>query len=108
MKDEGVFGDIRDRSVNTVSVHITLESGCDWREGEYNLTLNGLLGSLDLNTLGGVDDITLIQDAVFDVLEDKIGDRCEGCLELTLQESGEWEGYNWHKYYIVIRSVFHE
>lgn len=98
---------IEDRSVNYVSVNITLESGCDPEDGEYGLHIISFIGSLDLSSHGGVDDISLIKEAVEnDVDFSKFPE--EGTVEVILKESGEWEGYSWHKYYVIERLTVFE
>lgn len=102
------YQSLSSRPINTIKVVVTLESDCDWREGEYSMHLGGFIGSLDLSSYGGVDDITLIKEGVEERLEDVIGDKEEGQFEITLEESGEWEGYNWHKWYNVVRVVCYD
>ena len=55
---------LEDQEVNFVEVGIRLESGCDWREGEYSLHINSFIGSLDIFSIGGVDDITRIKECI--------------------------------------------
>lgn len=96
------FEQLKDRAINTVQVCLTTESGCDASEGEYSLSLTSFIGALDLSSIGGVDDISLIKDCIendigFDLLPE------EGNTIITLQESGEWEDVFWNKYYKVLR-----
>lgn len=95
---------IEDRTVNYVHVIVYVENGCDVNEGEYSINLVGLLGSLDLNSYGGVDDISLIKEAIDNfMLEGQY--RGDVAIDIVLKESGEWEDVFWHKYYIVERST---
>lgn len=98
---------IEDRSVNYVSVNITLESGCDPEDGEYGLHITSFIGSLDLSSYGGVDDISLIKEAVENDVDFSKFPK-EGTVKVILKESGEWEGYSWHKYYNVERVTVFE
>ena len=92
---------------NTVNVTMFVESGCDASDGEYSLSINNFAGALDISSIGGVDDITLIKDAIennidFDSLPD------EGFVEICLQETGEREDVFWHKFYIILATELHE
>jgi len=98
---------IEDREINTVQVCIGVEGGCDPCEGEYTLNICSFIGSLDLHSVGGVDDISLIKDCIendfhFALLPN------EGCAMVTLEESGEWEDVFWHKYYKIVRVTMAE
>lgn len=93
---------IEDRSVNYVSINIALESGCDPEDGEYGLYITSFIGSLDLSSHDGVDDISLVKEAVENDIDfSKFPE--EGTVKVILKESGEWEGYSWHKYYAIER-----
>jgi hypothetical protein len=98
------FQRIEDRSINFVQVFISTEHDCDPHEGEYSLVLGSFIGGLDLSSIGGVDDISLIKDCIENNLE-SLNLPAEGTTEVVLRESGEWEGYNWHKYYEIERAV---
>lgn len=102
--EEMTFEQLKDRTINYVSVLMTVESGCDPLAGEYSLCISGFIGCLDISSIGRVDDISLIKECIendFDFSSLK-----EECMvELVLKESGEWEGYSWHKYYEIDRSV---
>ncbi len=93
---------LENRLLNYVSVYIETERGCNPQEGDYSLHITSVIGSLDIGAAGGVDDVSLIKDCVennldgFDLPE-------EGCAEIVLRESGEWEDVFWHKYYEVER-----
>ena len=93
---------IEDRPINMVLVELCVESGCDPKEGEYSLSIASFLGALDISSIGGVDDISLIMECIenefdFDLLP------AEGMAHICLEESGEWEGYSWNKYYKIQR-----
>jgi hypothetical protein len=96
------FEKIEDRTINFIEVCIYTELGCDLNEGEYSIIINSFIGTLDISSIGGVDDISLIKDCIENSLDD-IQLANEGCTQLILKESGEWEGYSWHKYYEVHR-----
>lgn len=66
-----------------------------------------IVGALDITTEGGVDDITLIKDAIendfdFDSIEDEV------CVFFRMKETGEWEDVFWHKYYVIDSYEAHE
>lgn len=92
--------------MNIVSVSIQTESGCDISEGEYTVSITGLVGALGIDSVGGNDDVTLIKEAVDNaIMGDEIELREEGFKEVTLIESGEWEDVFWHKYYVIMPEV---
>jgi len=101
------FQKIEDRTVNIVNVVINVESGCDWRLGEYSLYITGFIGALDLHSVGGVDDVSLIKDCIENNLE-AIFSGAENQVDIcvVLEEGGEWDGFSWHKYYNVRRINF--
>jgi hypothetical protein len=93
---------IEDRTVNYVGVAVCVEDGCDVNQDEYSMHITSFIGSLDLRSPGGVDDISLIKEAVDShVLEKQYsGDMV---IDLILKESGEWEDVFWNKYYVIER-----
>ncbi|VAW38875.1 hypothetical protein MNBD_GAMMA01-1293 [hydrothermal vent metagenome] len=93
---------IKNRSINYVSVFIETESGCDIAAGEYFLKIGSQSNALDISSVGGVDDISLIKDCIENNINSFILPD-EGTTELILKEDGEWEDVFWHKYYIVER-----
>jgi len=95
---------IENRSLNYIQALIYTERDCDPSIGEYSLIITGFVGSLDLSSDGGVDDITLIKDAIENNV-DFLALPAEGFTDVLLRESGEWEGESWHKYYEVERIV---
>lgn len=95
---------IKDRHINYISVSLTVESGCDPKEGEYGLYISDFIGRLDICSIGGVDDISLIKDCIENDFDfDKLKTECH--VEIILRESGEWEDVFWHKYYEIERFV---
>lgn len=96
-----------DRAVNYVQVIIYTEKGCNPEQEEYSLVLGGFMGTLNLDAPGGVDDISLIKDAIINDV-DFSNLPIEGCTEVILKESGEWEDVFWHKYYAVDRLTKYE
>ncbi len=98
---------IKNRSINYVSVSIYTESGCNQDEDEYSLTINNSSNSLDISSVGGVDDISLIKDCIVNKLGSFILPE-EGMTEIILKEDGEWDDVFWHKYYVVERIVVFE
>jgi hypothetical protein len=89
--------------MNIVDVTIQTESGCDISEGEYSVSIVGFVGALDLSSLGGTDDCTLIKEAIDEAISNDGIELCEeGFKEVRLQESGEWEDVSWHKYYVIM------
>jgi len=95
---------LEDRSVNYVQALIQTESDCDPSIGEYSLSITGFIGSLDLSSGGGTDDISLIKDAIENHV-DFTSLPPEGWTEVLLKESGEWEDSFWHKYYEIASVV---
>jgi len=93
---------ISSRSINYVSVLIYTELDCDIDEGEYSLIIKNSSSGLDVSSIGGVDDISLIKDCIENNL-DSFNLPEEGTTEIILKEDGEWEDVFWHKYYIVER-----
>ena len=99
------FQRIEERTVNYVSVMIRTESGCNIQEGEYSMSIDNIMGSLDISTHNievGVDDVSLIKDAIENEFDfSKLPD--EGMTEIILKESGEWEDVFWNKFYEIER-----
>ena len=92
--------------MNVVDVTIQTESGCDILEGEYSVSIVGFVGALDLSSVGGVDDCTLIKEAVDEAIFNNDIELCEeGFEEVRFQESGEWEDVFWHKYYVIMPEI---
>lgn len=86
-----------------VDVLIQTESGCNPLEGEYTASITGFVGALDITSPGGVDDATLIKNAVENAIMNNDIELCEeGFEEIRLIESGEWEDVFWHKYYVIM------
>jgi hypothetical protein len=96
------FQRIEDRSVNYVEVCIYTELGCDPSRGEYSVVISSFIGSLDISSIGGVDDVSLIQQCIENSI-DEINLPSEGCAQVILKESGEWQDMFWHKYYEIER-----
>ena len=96
------FQKIEDRTINFIEVCIYTELGCDLSANEYSIMINSFIGALDISSIGGVDDISLIKDCIDNGIDD-IQFPEEGCTQLILKESGEWEGYSWNKYYEIER-----
>lgn len=93
---------IGDRRINTVAVLVTTEDDCDPKEGEYDLTVSQIIGELDIRSLGGRDDVSLIQEAISEWIG--TADLPEhGITEVVLRESGEWQDVYWVKWYEVDR-----
>ena len=58
---------IEDRPVNYINLVLSVEDGCNPEakaNGEYKLIITNFLGHLDINQIGGLDDITLIKEAI--------------------------------------------
>jgi len=95
---------IEDRPINFISVGIYTANGCKPKEGEYEIRILYVIGSLDITPNGGNDDISLIQECIDNDLDfNKLPE--EGFTEIILEESGEWEDVFWHKYYKIVRIV---
>ena len=96
------FERIDDRAINYVSVHLNTELGCNPLQGEFSLYISDFIGTIDIDSGGSVDDISLIKDCIANELDFKKLPP-EGCTEIVLKESGEWEDVFWHKYYVIER-----
>lgn len=90
---------------NIVEVMIGTELGCDIEEDEYSIHISGFLGSIDLSQPGGTDDASLIKDCIDNNIHLlKLPE--EGHTRVILIESGEWEGFGFHKYYEILVADF--
>ena len=49
---------------NIIRVFIQTEKGCDPLEGEYSLSIGNSKYPLDISSPGGVDDVSLVKDAI--------------------------------------------
>lgn len=96
------FERIESRPVNFVECVISVEDGCNVEDEEYSLAITGIIGSIDINAVGGVDDVTLIKEAISDGIPIEKYPK-NGTMHIVLEESGEWEDVLWHKYYILKR-----
>lgn len=96
------FQRIESRAINIIGVSILTESGCDPLKGEYSLVIENFIGCLDISSYGGVDDISLIKEAIENDLDFSVLPE-EGYTQIILQEDGEWEDVFWHKYYKILR-----
>lgn len=89
-----------------VDVIINTESGCDPLEGEYTALITNFVGALDITARGGTDDATLIKEAVDEAIMNNDIELCEeGFKQVRLIESGEWKGFSWNKYYVIMPEV---
>lgn len=89
-------------SKNIVRVCIWLESGCSLDNGEYGLTMEGVIGALNIMPNGGVDDVSLIRECAEEFISgidfEIPGD---GLIELMMIESGELQDVFYTKWYEV-------
>ena len=100
------FQKLEDLARNMVEVHIYTEHGCDVTEWGYSLEISSFTGSLDISSYGGGDDISLIKDCIENSLGSELDLPSEGLTQVVLKESGEWEGYSWHKYYVIDSVIY--
>jgi hypothetical protein len=91
---------------NVIQVFIQTEKGCNPLEGEYSLSIGSSKYPLDISSPGGVDDVSLVKDAIENEF-DLSSLPEEGLTEVVLIESGEWEDVFWNKYYLVHRYDTH-
>jgi len=92
--------------MNIVNIAIQTESGCNPLDGEYTAQITSFVGELDITAVGGVDDATLIKEAVDNAIMNNEIELCEeGFKEVRFIESGEWEDVFWHKYYVIMPEV---
>ncbi len=97
---------ISGRMQNVVKVGISLEG--DWKEGEYQVSIEGFIGSLKIDAPGGEDDPYLIKAAIEEDAENIFADKEEAYIEVFLVESGEWQDVFWCKWYDVAKVVRHD
>ena len=103
-----VYGRLQDRPINFVSISLWVPAeDCIDESGDfvYEITLNSFIGCLDINPINRGNDIELIIDAVENGINGDIKLEAGCRTDLVLTESGEWEGTNWNKYYVLDRSV---
>lgn len=74
---------------------ISLESGCNFDEGEYTLDICPMGGYI------GEEDFNLVQECIDNHLTAKMLPE-EGMVSVIVQETGEWEDVFWHKYYRIL------
>lgn len=91
--------------INYVSVQLRFELG--HTDDEYSIHITGLIGSLDIWSAGGADDIGLIKDCIVSNIDSLTKPR-DGFIDLTLRESGEWQDVFWVKFYEIERCVLTE
>lgn len=95
--------------MNVVKVKVECEDGCTIENEEYSLNIYQFLGSLDINSVGGIDDISLIKECCDDYLlsKDEYISRKEAfVVDMTLSEVEEYEDVFINKYYQVSESIF--
>lgn len=86
----------------TIEVHT--EAGCEINKGEYGVFITQIVGNVSL------DDIflDLIREAVVEAI---YGDNPEirlpeeGCTEMRLEETGEWEDVFFNRYFRITSHV---
>ena len=89
--------------LETVTVRLLTEEGCNPEDGEYALFLTGISFPLFLNCSGGSDDVSLIKEAIENELDFSIlPESGEAELELELHRTGEQEDVSWHTFYKII------
>jgi len=84
-----------------IKVRIDYEEDCNPKDDEYSTSLisfNDVLNITRTDTERGVDDITLINEAIDEYIAKNNLPR-SGPIVLTLIESGEWEDVFWHKWF---------
>ena len=64
---------------------------------DYRLLLTGMLGFIDISN---DNDIDLIRESIEESLAEKAPPKA-GRVSMALEASGEWEGFSWHRYFIV-------
>lgn len=93
-----VFEQQKEENKNKVVCRMIVESDCNPLDGEYSLYIVSQSLPLDIFSVGGVDDVSLIAECVVnDIGNWTIPEEC--CIEIYLKESGEWDDVFWHKYY---------
>ena len=105
---------LNDRMTNTVYVGVSLDG--DWSEGDYSIHIEQFIGSLAIDVPGGCDDPYLIKECIAENADAIFNDkswpydepRTEGFFQVTLVEGGEWQGYEWVKWYDVKKVIAHD
>ena len=101
------YGKIEDRRINFIEVNLHTELGCDASQGEYSICITSFMGALNITCENGNSDVDLVKECIENSIDfDDLPD--EGATNIILEESGEWEGYSWHKYYKVHRIIKEE
>lgn len=85
----------RVRAILDVSVHF--ESGCNPKDGEYSVYLNGIIGGSI-----HVSQFHLIEEAIAEDMGKKIPALEEGCVQVMMIEDGEWEDVFWNSYLTIL------
>lgn len=93
---------LEDRPLQYAEVYLSKEPGSVAEDREYSICLTGFIGGLSLSNNGGQDDAYLITDCIENDALDQIPDSAANVC-IVLRESGEWEGFSWHKYFEVSR-----
>ena len=94
---------IKNKELNYARIGLSTECSAD----EFSIEILDFIGSLNINLLGGVDDISLIKDCITNSLDElKLQRDC--FYQIILVESGEWEDVSWHKYYEIIKILKYE
>ena len=87
------FQPLNDEHKNIVKIHLWLECGCDFDKGEYGISLAEIVQGM-INK----DDFDYFDECIKESYCQKdLPD--EAILEFTLVESGEWQGFEWCKWY---------
>lgn len=76
--------------MNIVKVKIITESGCNPREGEYEMLLTQIIGGLDILTQTGGGDISLIRECVAEYVSEN-DMPADAIIGLVMKEKRERE-----------------
>ncbi len=95
------FQKIEDRDISFVSVLLSFADDIE----DYTISITGIIGCLNLSeSYPGDDDICLVTNAIEESLSEKDPPK-SGTISMVLEESGEWQGMSWLKYFIVKRRL---
>lgn len=84
--------------MNIVELTIETELDCNAEDGECTISLSGHSEPMNLNRIGGNDDVSLVLETLANELDFSLLPE-EGETVIKFAESGEFEGFNWHAYF---------
>ena len=98
---DGVMNWSDELKKNRVTVTLHTNQYCNAQDGGYILTLDNTLQPLNLDSVNGPDDISLIKECIATCLRELPTD-IEIAIEIILTENGEWEGPGFHRCFTLV------